>query len=134
MRYGRIDWFWFTLAHELSHVYHGDRPLVDNDLVGRSRIEPMDDIERRADEDASTWLIPKETLNSFIARTRPRYYKRRIMHFANLHQIHPGIVVGQLQHQKEIDYRHDREMLVDVRGILTEVALTDGWDHFPRPV
>ena len=36
LRYGRIDWFWFTLAHELSHVLHGDRPLVDNDLVGQS--------------------------------------------------------------------------------------------------
>ena len=134
LRYGRIDWFWFTLAHELSHVHHGDRPLIDNDLVGRSRTAPIDNIECRADEDASNWLIPKEILESFIARTRPRYYKRRITQFANLHQIHPGIVVGQLQYRKEIDYRNDREMLVDVRNILTEVALTDGWDHFPRPI
>jgi HTH-type transcriptional regulator / antitoxin HigA len=134
LRYGRIDCFWFTLAHELSHVYNGDRPLVDNDLVGQSRIAPIDDIERRADEDASNWLIARETLNSFIARTRPRYYKRRIEQFASLHQIHPGIVVGQLQYRKEIDYRNDREMLVDVRDILTEVTLTDGWDHFPRPI
>ncbi len=131
LRYGRIDWFWFTLAHELSHIHHEDRPLVDNDLVGRSRIPPVEDIERRANEDASSWLIPAATLNSFIARTKPRYSKRRIIQFANLHQIHPGIVVGQLQHQDEIDYRNDREMLVDVRSLLTETTMTDGWGHIP---
>jgi len=131
LRYGRIDWFWFTLAHELSHVRHGDRPFVDNDLVGRTRTAPTDDIERRADEEASNWLISSTTVNSFIARTRPRYFKRRIMQFANLHQIHPGIVVGQLQFRREIDYRHDREMLVDVRGAITDVTVTDGWGHIP---
>ena len=115
LRYGRIDWFWFTLAHELTHVRHGDRPLIDNDLVGRSRSTPIGDIEIRANEEASNWLIPSATLDSFIARTKPRYSKQRIIQFANLHQIHPGIVVGQLQHRGEIEYRHDREMLVDVR-------------------
>ncbi|MGA2066101.1 MAG: helix-turn-helix domain-containing protein [Thermoguttaceae bacterium] len=131
LRSGRIDWFWFTLAHELSHVRHGDRPLIDNDLVGRSRSVPTSDIEIRANEEASNWLIPSATLSSFIARTKPRYYKQRIIQFAGLHQIHPGIVVGQLQHRGEIDYRHDREMLVDVRNIVTRITVTDGWGRVP---
>jgi HTH-type transcriptional regulator/antitoxin HigA len=131
LRYGRIDWFWFTLAHELSHVRHRDRPLIDNDLVGRSRSAPTSDIEIRADNEASNWLIPAAILDAFIARTRPRYCKQKIIQFANLHKIHAGIVVGQLQHRREIDFRHDREMLVDVRDIVTQVTITDGWGHVP---
>ena len=131
LRYDRIDGFWQTLAHELSHVRHGDRPLVDNNLVGASREEPDEEIERRADKEASEWLIHPNKLTSFIARTKPRFSKRRIIQFANLHQIHPGIVVGQLQYRHEIEYRHNREMLVGVREILAESAVTDGWGHFP---
>jgi HTH-type transcriptional regulator/antitoxin HigA len=132
LRYGRIDWFWFTLIHELIHVRHGDRPLIDNDLVGRSHSDATSEIEIRANKEASEWLVPCEIMDSFVARTRPRYYKQKIIQFANLHQIHPGIVVGQLQRRKEIDYRNDREMLVDVRGIVTQVVLTDGWGHIPQ--
>jgi len=131
LRYDRIDGFWHTLAHELSHVRHGDRPAVDSNLVGASREEPEDETERRANTEASEWLIPSSTLDSFIMRTRPRYSKQRIIQFANLHQIHPGIVVGRLQFRGEIEYRHNREMLVSVKDILTDTALTDGWGNVP---
>ena len=131
LRYDRIDGFWHTLAHELSHVRHGDRASIDSNLVGASSSEPRDDIEARADSEASEWLIQAEKLQSFIVRTRPRYSKRRILQFANLHQIHPGIVAGQLQYRGEIEYRYNREMLVGVRDIITETAFTDGWGHVP---
>ena len=110
----------------------GTSHSIDNDLVGRSKRVPTSDTEIRADKEASEWLIDPATLASFVARTRPRYYKQKIIQFANLHQIHPGIVVGQLQHRQEIDYRNDREMLVDVRDIVTQVTLTDGWGHIPH--
>ena len=131
LRYDRIDGFWHTLAHELSHVRHGDRAAIDNNLVGAGRDAPRDDVEKRADREASEWLVPAEKIQSFIARTRPRYSKRRIRQFAQLHQIHPGIVAGQLQYRGETEYRHNREMLVGVRDIITETALTDGWGHVP---
>jgi HTH-type transcriptional regulator/antitoxin HigA len=41
--------------------------------------------------------------------------------------IHPGIVVGQLQYRKAIPYSHSREMLAKVRNIVTDAALTDGF-------
>jgi HTH-type transcriptional regulator/antitoxin HigA len=41
--------------------------------------------------------------------------------------IHPGLVVGQLQHRKAIPFSHRRETLAKVRDILTEAALTDGF-------
>ena len=43
--------------------------------------------------------------------------------------VNPGIVVGQLQHREVIQWSHSREMLVKVRDIVTQSALTDGWGH-----
>jgi len=132
LRYDRIDGFWHTLAHEVDHVRNGDRPPLDSNLVGPGCKEPISDIECRANREASAWLVPPATLDSFISRTKPRYSKRRILQFANAQRIHPGIIVGQLQFRKEIDWRHNREMLVSVRDILTDTALTDGWGHNPQ--
>lgn len=133
LRYDRIDGFWFTLCHELMHILHGDQWSLDSELVGPGKIgtDDISEVERRADADASNFLIPKEKITSFITRHNPRFSKVNISRFANLHHIHPGIVVGQLQHHKAIKWTHSREMLVSVRGIVTDAALTDGWGHFP---
>jgi HTH-type transcriptional regulator/antitoxin HigA len=131
LRYDRIDGFWHTLIHELSHIRHQDGLVLDDELVGASRQVGSDDTERRADREASEFLIPPEKLESFIARVAPRFSKRRITQFANLHQIHPGIIVGQLQYRGAIKYSHSREMLVGIRSIITESALTDGWGIHP---
>lgn len=134
LRYDRIDGFWHTLYHEVSHVLHGDVLSVDDNLIRNERIGSSDCSaqEQRADAEASSLLIPRDTLDSFIARHTPRFSKINIIRFANLHQIHPGIVVGQLQHRKAIRYSHSREMLVSIRSILTETATTDGWGHIPQ--
>jgi HTH-type transcriptional regulator / antitoxin HigA len=134
MRYDRIDGFWHTLAHELSHVRHGDfkdELRVDVDLVGnkRSDVAEKPPEEQRADKEASNFLVPSDTLDSFMVRHKQKFSKSKIVQFANLHQIHPGIVVGQLQFRQAIPYSHSREMLVPVRDRLTETALTDGWGH-----
>ncbi len=132
LRYDRIDCFWHTLAHELSHVLHGDSWSIDENLVAGNRIGSTDRSEQeiRADEEASQFLIPQDHLDSFIAKHRPRFSKVNIIRFANSIQIHPGIVVGQLQHRKAIKYSHSREMLVSIRTTLTDTAFTDGWGHF----
>ncbi len=131
LRYDRIDGFWHTLIHELSHIRHGDACKVDDDLVGASRQASVGEADRRADAEANAFLVSPDELESFVARVRPRFSKKRIIQFANLHQIHPGIVVGQLQFRAEIKYSHSREMLVSVREIITDVALTDGWGIHP---
>ena len=137
-RYDRIDGFWHTLLHECGHVLRRDglkenEPL-DIDLVGdgSTKLEgekPAN--EREMDAFAAGSLIPPEQLDDFIARVGPLYSKKGIRGFATRIGVHPGIVVGQLQHRKEILYAHSREMLVKVRQIVAESALTDGWGHFP---
>jgi HTH-type transcriptional regulator/antitoxin HigA len=131
LRYDRIDWFWHTLAHELSHVRHGDRRSVDASLVGESRVEPADDVEARAEREGAAFLIPPERLRSFIVRTRPFYTKEKLLGFARRQGVHPGIVSGQLQHLKELGWDAHRDLLVKVRERLIRAALTDGWGQAP---
>jgi HTH-type transcriptional regulator/antitoxin HigA len=131
LRYDRIDWFWHTLAHELSHVRHGDKRSLDANLVGESRVEPADDVEARAEREGAAFLIPPERLRSFILRTRPFYAKEKLLGFARRQGVHPGIVSGQLQHLKELGWDAHRDLLVKVREPLTRAALTDGWGLAP---
>ncbi|MBE0479684.1 MAG: HigA family addiction module antidote protein [Dehalococcoidia bacterium] len=134
LRYDRLDWFWHTLVHELFHVKNedgrnNDKFAIDTELVGQvresSNNRPAYEIE--TDRLTVEYLIPQEELENFIARTQPLYSKTKILGFANRIGIHASIVVGQLQYRKEISYAHNREMLVKVRDIVTDSALTDGW-------
>lgn len=136
LRFDRVDWFWHTLMHEVCHLMNRDslnEPVLDTDLVGdeAQTFEEKPPEERRADEFACDFLVQKEEMEKFIARMRPLYYKQKIALFANRIKVHPGIVVGQLQHRKEIPYTHNRDMLEKVRNIVTPSALTDGWGNTP---
>ena len=133
MRRDSADSFWFVMMHELGHVFHGDGKSgsvpVDENLVGEGAQPTKDksDVEKSADAFASEFLIAEKEIRSFISRTRPMYSKAKIIGFANRLGIHPGIVVGRLQWIDEIPYTHSREMFDKVRGIVTPVAITDGW-------
>lgn len=133
MRYDRIDCFWFTLMHEFAHISRGDALSFDVDLLDNAEGITIrlveDEAEREANEMASNSLIPSKEMESFISRVGPLYSSERVIQFAHRVKIHPGIIVGQLQHRKEIGYSALRSMLVKVRGIVTATALTDGWKN-----
>ena len=133
IRFDRIDAFWHTLGHELGHIMNRDGSKLDDDLVSsdsdQDRVEKPES-ERKADEIASSLLIPNDEIESFIARVRPYYSRQRINQFANRIKVHPGIIVGQLQHRKEIKFSQGREMLVKVRERVIQSALTDGWGYY----
>jgi HTH-type transcriptional regulator/antitoxin HigA len=129
LRYDRIDYFWHTLMHELSHVRHRDAVHVDTDFIREGKMYTSGDTEteKRADEEAAASLIDPEEMEDFIVRTRPYYSKDSIVGFARRVKVHPGIVAGQLQYRDEIDYRANREMLVKIRNIVSPNAPADGW-------
>ncbi|EMI40547.1 HigA family addiction module antitoxin [Rhodopirellula sp. SWK7] len=131
-RFDRIDSFWHTLAHELSHIKHRDNAPPDVNLVGDSKpsVDDQSSIERRADQDACRFLLDPDELSSFIVRVGPLYSRARINQFANRMKIHPGIIVGQLQFRGELSYRSMRDTLVGIRDYVTSESLTDGWGHF----
>lgn len=132
-RYDRLDYFWFTVMHELGHVHKQDGLTTvlapDVDLVGEkaamTNLKP--EIEQAADRFASDHMIRESEMDNFIARVRPLFSKVKIQGFALRQGVHPAIVIGQLQHKGAIHWSHSREFLVKVRDIITTSALTDGW-------
>jgi HTH-type transcriptional regulator / antitoxin HigA len=137
MRYDRLDHFWYLVGHESGHVNDRDalnrEPVLDIDLVGDRALlfDEKPDIEKQADDFAEAFLVNQNQMNNFITSTRPLYSKQKIKHFAKRIRVHPAIVLGQLQHRKEVDWSHSREMLVKVRDILISTSLTDGWGNIP---
>ena len=133
LRYDRIDWFWYTLAHELGHVERRDGlqrvVTLDTDIVGEDAEPAIDDAERKAAAFATRFLLDQAKLEDFILRVRPLYSKQRIIAFAQTAGVHPGIVVGQLQFREEILWSSCRQMLERVRDTVIQSALTDGWGH-----
>jgi HTH-type transcriptional regulator/antitoxin HigA len=133
IRYDRVDAFWFTLMHEMAHIKYQDALSVDSNLVGENaligQVGPLRDIEARANQAASASLIDPDELNSFIRRVGPLYSKQRIIQFAHVVKVHPGIIVGQLQYRGEMGYASNRDLLAKVRDVVLETALADGWGH-----
>jgi HTH-type transcriptional regulator/antitoxin HigA len=129
----RMDSVWFTLFHEMDHVKHRDGltlpPVVDSRLTGEGSVSANDkpEIEQRADSFASTSLISADEMNNFVVRIGPLYSKPRIEGFAKRIGVHPAIVLGQLQHRKEVEWNYKTDLIERVRDILTHEAPTDGW-------
>jgi HTH-type transcriptional regulator/antitoxin HigA len=122
LRFDNIGSFWYTLMHELDHIEHRDAFSFD-DLQSKS----PDEAEERASANAANLLIPRNELEEFIRSCAPRYSEARINNLATRLQVHPGIIVGQLQHRGEVSYAAHRKLLTKVRDLVTRFALTDGW-------
>jgi HTH-type transcriptional regulator / antitoxin HigA len=138
VRFDRIDAFWFTVMHEYMHIKNGDAYSVDAKLLndGGAGIYVAlaeNEAEQMANEMAADFLVPTAELDSFIHRLAPLFSADRIVQFAHRMKIHPGIIVGQLQHRRQVGYAAHRDFLVRVRAIVTETALTDGWGQTITP-
>ena len=133
LRYDRIDYFWFTILHELAHIILGHPAQLDslfdqNDNTNEE-VEPrvISQDEESANELAPLWLLDPEELADFIDRMAPYFSKAKIQNFANRHNLHPGIVLGQLQYRGAVSYKHLRTLLVKVKPYLKE------WIDVPTP-
>jgi HTH-type transcriptional regulator/antitoxin HigA len=130
LRLDRIDNFWFVLRHELEHVLQGhgrDRDFIlDQDLEGAGSGDKISAEEVLANTAAANFCVSPEEMTGFIARVTPFFKEERVLLFAQRLNIHPGIVVGQLQRRLR---RYDlfRKYQVKVRQHVTSSALTDGW-------
>jgi HTH-type transcriptional regulator/antitoxin HigA len=138
VRYDRVDAYWFTLFHEFKHIEYGHSYSFDSNLLterdGKITVSLANDTdEEKASAGAAHALIPADELTSFVRRISPLYSTDRLIQFAHRMKIHPGIIVGQLQHRGELGYRAHRELLVKIRDVITGTALTDGWGHVISP-
>lgn len=98
LRHKTDDHFWFTLFHEIGHVLlHGKRDVF---IDGGN--ENGSESEREANAFARDTLVPTKDYEEFI--DVGVFYEKDILRFARQQGIAPGIVVGMLQHDREIEY------------------------------
>ncbi|MFQ4140105.1 HigA family addiction module antitoxin [Nodosilinea sp. PGN35] len=115
LRYKRIDNFWFTLMHELGHIFAGHKG---------SYLDNMDNLEVNQEETeanqlATNWLLNSHELSILVKTTAPYFSVEKIQKFALDQNRHPGILVGRLQKDKEIPYKNHTKFLVPVNKLLT---------------
>ena len=105
LRGKRNDIFWFTFFHEAGHILCDPK----TDCIDTGVSDKSDEREKRADRFASNFLIPSTALRS---RLRTLTSKDSIIQFANDIGIHPGVVLGRLQHEGRIPRNRYNELKV----------------------
>ena len=95
-RFRSDDQFWFTLFHEFAHLLlHGTETFVDDEET------LQDDREREANEFAGDCIIP-QTRRAEFQSLRPD--RNAVLRFSVSLGTAPGLIVGQMQHQRMIGY------------------------------
>ncbi|MBI4193572.1 MAG: ImmA/IrrE family metallo-endopeptidase [Betaproteobacteria bacterium] len=98
--YGKTnDRFWFTFFHEAGHILLHGRGEVFLDDIGADGRESK--FEQEANRFAAEFLIPLASEPQLATLTTEPTIRR----FAQQLGIHPGIVVGRLQHEGVLSYR-----------------------------
>lgn len=93
LRYRWSDIFWFTFFHEAGHILMHESRRVFVELDGNPRRDPH---EAEANHLAEEILIPGEAWERFLLQST--FEHQQITAFATEIGVHPGIVVGRLQH------------------------------------
>lgn len=104
---GWADVFWFTFFHEAAHVLEEHSK---GEYVSLDRVSSDEAAERTADEFARDHLIPREHWDPYwLSLSKSR---ANILRLADEVGVHPGIVVGRLQHEKQIPYHSHNDLRV----------------------
>ncbi len=104
LRYKTNDQFWFTFFHEAGHLLlHGKKDIYIDDHSGFVSNE-----ETEANRFARNMLIPEGNWKKFVACGE--FSPVAIQNFARARGIHPGIIVGRLQHEKILHFSQYNEL------------------------
>lgn len=106
------DIFWFSLIHELGHIYYED---FYSDYDDKEKYEEK---ERKADTFSSEFFIPRQEYESF--KSKGVYTETSIKYFANSLNILPGIVLGRLQSDKLVEYTDLNRLKTKYKIMLNE--------------
>ncbi|MDT0636370.1 HigA family addiction module antitoxin [Spectribacter hydrogenoxidans] len=109
------DRMWFTFFHEAGHILmHAKKAIFLDDPHRESEVNQQ---EEEANRFASEFLIPRKAEGEFSRLSGAP----EIIDFAQSLGIHPGIVVGRLQHEgllefNQLNYLKDRFEFVPKAG------------------
>ena len=133
-RLDRLDNFAFVLRHEIEHVLRGDgraESFAPLDEIGAD-FDPdreLPEEEMVANKEAAEFYIPRQQLDSFIARKSPFISEQDVLAFAARLEINPAIVVGQVQ-RKTKKYAWLRKYQTSIRPYFVDWKYVDGWGRF----
>jgi len=133
LRLDRLDNFCFVLRHEIEHVLRGDgkeesfAPIdtFEGDLSSRSDSSECESIANSA---AGEFCVPRSLLDSFILRKSPFISERDVLNFASRVEIHPAVVVGQVQNMTK-KYAWLRKYQTSIKEYLLDWEFKDGWGY-----
>ena len=95
------DIFWFTFFHEAGHVLQPKR----HDVMHYGKHQSTDTrYEDAASQFATDILIPPTQWKHICGELIMYSTSQRVRELAHEAQVHPGIVVGRLQHERRIRY------------------------------
>jgi addiction module HigA family antidote len=114
LRYKTNDHFWFTFFHEAAHILLHGKKLIFLDSDTHRGV-----LETEANEWAGQFLIPTSALREFLGSGTPT--KSRIRLFAEGIGVAPGIVVGRLQHDRELPVNQCNDLKVRLEWDATEL-------------
>lgn len=125
LRIDRVDYFWFTLIHEVVHIW---KHIQDQNEAYVDRVENMGSnvsSDKEANRVAKDAFIPRAIWArspAFLSPTR-----ENIQELADERHIHPAIVVGRLQYETG-RYESFRDLLGQdsVRKCFPEVSFSKG--------
>lgn len=106
LRHKTNDHFWFSFCHEAGHILLHKRDVIfadDESNVGSH------EAEEEADRFAECALVGPGELQSLVARPGP-LSKNAVKVFAQKVGVHPGIVVGMLQHKGRLPWTHMNDL------------------------
>jgi HTH-type transcriptional regulator/antitoxin HigA len=96
------DGFWFSFFHEVAHVLkHPTRAVFLDDASSGDTVDSPE--EREANRFAADVLVPRARQAELLALPVTQL---RVEAFARELGVHPGIVVGRLQHLGRVGYGH----------------------------
>ncbi|HEY5556316.1 HigA family addiction module antitoxin [Acetobacterium sp.] len=97
------DLFWFTLFHELKHVFQHKTKDTFLNYFSDGILDAVNQaLEKEADEFSQQTLIPPSKYLDFILVNN--FSRNAIVSFSSSINIHPGIVVGRLQHDSHLRF------------------------------
>jgi HTH-type transcriptional regulator/antitoxin HigA len=117
LRHKSDDMFWLSFYHEAAHVHyeHAKREVLLEDKFQDS----LDTREVAANRFAMDLLIPPAAMATLLENDS--FSQDTVRRFAVRLGIAPGIVVGRLQHEKKIDWKH-----------LRALKRSFSWEDWPR--
>jgi len=116
LRFSRLDYFWFTLLHELAHVVR-HAALLDEPICDELDSDGTDEIEVEANRLAKASIVDRSVWRD----CEPKYNqnKEAVVSFARKIHVHPSLVAGLLRKEAN-DFTRYSELVneVDVRALI----------------